>query len=85
MGLMDKVKEQAEKAKEQAKDLKTKVGDKVEDVQAKRHADELLADLGRITYGRQTGRTQADADAETERVVAELKKLEDDGTRILTP
>jgi hypothetical protein len=83
MGFFDKVKEQAEKAKVQAKDLKGKVEDKVDDVQAKRKADDFLDDLGRFSYAERTGRPITGSDAEIARIVAELKKLEDDGVPIL--
>ena len=76
MGVFDKV-------KSQAKDLKEKVGEKVEDVQAKRRADDLLDDLGRYLYAERTGRPIADADAEITHIVSELKKLEDEGITIL--
>lgn len=81
---MDKVKEQAEKAKGQATTLKAKVGERVEDVQAKRKSEDLLVDLGRIAYGQRTARPAGNADAEAERLVVELKKLEDEGLTILT-
>jgi hypothetical protein len=77
------VKERAEKAKVQAKDLKGKVEDKVDDVQAKRKADDLLDDLGRFLYAERSGRPITGADAEIARIVAELKQLEDAGVPIL--
>jgi hypothetical protein len=83
MGLFDKVKEQAERAKVQAKDLKGKVGEKVDDVQHKRKADDLLDDLGRLLYAERTGRPITGADAEIARIVGELKQLEADGVVIL--
>ena len=83
MGFFDKFKEQAEKAKVQAQDLKGKVGDKVDEVQSKRKADELLDDLGRFLYAERIGRPQPGADSEIERIVQELKALEDDGIQIL--
>ncbi|MDQ1357166.1 MAG: hypothetical protein QOF20_865 [Acidimicrobiaceae bacterium] len=83
MGFFDKVKEQAEKAKVQAQDLKGKVGEKVDEVQSKRKADELLDDLGRFLYAERIGRPQPGADSEIERIVQELKALEDDGIEIL--
>jgi cell division septum initiation protein DivIVA len=79
MGFLDKVKEQAEKAKAQAQDLKVKVGDKVEEVQGKRKADDLLGELGRFLYAERTGRTLPSADAEIQRLVAELEALEAEG------
>ena len=77
MALLDKV-------KSQAKDLKGKVEGKVDDVQAKRKADDLLDDLGRLLYAERTERPRPDADKEISRIVDELKKLEDEGTPILS-
>ena len=56
MGLFDKV-------KSQAMDLKGKVEDKVEDVQAKKKADDLLDDLGRLLYAERTDRPVPNAEA----------------------
>src|SRR5438270_10509695 len=56
MALLDKV-------KSQAKDLKQKVEGKVEDVQDKRKADDLLDDLGRILFAERTGRPMDDAES----------------------
>ncbi len=85
MGILDKVKQQAAHLKdsEKVKEVAGKVKDKVEDVQARRKANDLLADLGRLLYAEQTGRTNATADAEIARLVAELRALEDDGLTIL--
>jgi len=83
MGIFDKVKEQAEKAKAQAQDLKGKVGDKVDEVQSKRKADDLLGDLGRFLYAEKTGRPLTGADSEISRLVDELKSLEAQGVPIL--
>jgi hypothetical protein len=83
MALFDKVKEQAEKAKLQAMDLKDKAEHKVEDVQANRKADDLLEDLGRVTYAERTGRPVEGADAEIERLIGELRQLEQAGVQIL--
>ncbi len=83
MGFLDKVKEQAEKAKVQAQDLKGKVGDKVEEVQGKRKVDDLLSELGRFLYAEQTGRSLTAADTEIPRIVGELQALEADGTTVL--
>jgi hypothetical protein len=83
MGFFDKVKEQAEKAKVQAKDLKGKVEGKVEDVQSRRKADDLLDDLGRFSFAERTGRPVSGADAEIDRLVGELTRLEAEGVKIL--
>ncbi len=83
MGFFDKVKEQAEKAKVQAQDLKGKVGDKVDEVQAKRKADDLLEELGRLMYAKHTDRALPNTETEMPRLVAALKALEDDGVPVL--
>ena len=76
MGLLDK-------AKQQAQDLKGKVEGKVEDVQAKRKVDDLLADLGRYAYASRTSRPLADEEPATEKIVAELQALESAGATVL--
>ena len=76
MGVFDKV-------KGQAKELKVKVEGKVEDVQGKRKADDLLDDLGRFVYADRTGRPVAGAETEITRIVDELKKLEETGVAVL--
>jgi CRISPR/Cas system type I-B associated protein Csh2 (Cas7 group RAMP superfamily) len=73
MGLLDK-------AKSQAQELKGKVEGKVEDVQQKRKVSDLLERLGRLTYAQRTGRVVSDAEAD--RLVAELKELEDHGAEV---
>ena len=85
MGILDKMKQQAAQLKdsEKVKGVTGKVKEKVEDVQARRKANDLLADLGRLLYAQQTGRTNATAEAEIARLVAELRALEDDGLTIL--
>ena len=85
MGFLDKVKDQAAHLKDSDKvrEVTGKVKEKVDDVQARRKANDLLEDLGRLLYAQQTGRTNATADAEIARLVAELRTLEDDGLTIL--
>jgi len=72
-----------DKVKDQAREIKGKVEEKVDDVQGKRKSADLLDDLGRFFYAERTGRPVADAEAEIERIVAELKKLEDEGLKIV--
>jgi hypothetical protein len=85
MGFLNKMKEQATHLKdnEKVREVTDKVKDKVEDVQTRRRANDLLADLGRILYAQKTGRTNATADTEVDRLVGELRHLEDDGLTIL--
>ena len=85
MGILDKVKEQAAHLKDsdKVKEVADKVKGKVEDVQSRRKANDLLQDLGRLLYAQHTGRTNTTADAEIARLVAEVRTLEDDGLTIL--
>jgi len=83
MGFFDSVKEQADKAVEGAKGLADKAGAKVKDVKASRKAGDLLDDLGRFSYADKTGRPIAGSGPEIERIVAELKALEEAGATIL--
>lgn len=78
MGFLDKAREKAEALAGQAKE-------KFEDVQAKRKADDLLDDLGRIVYRQRTERSEAGDEAEIARIVGELRTLEADGTPVLQP
>ena len=85
MGFLNKVKEQATHLKdnEKVREVAEKVKDKVEDVQTRRKANDLLADLGRLLYAQKTARTNPTADAEIDRLVADLRRLEDEGLTIL--
>ncbi|MGD1011860.1 MAG: hypothetical protein ABR925_04925 [Acidimicrobiales bacterium] len=86
MGLMDKVKAQAsvlaEKAQEGAKAGQAKLSD----LQAKRHADSLVFEMGGIAYFQQTGRAPANADARISELVVELRQYEaEHGPLTVTP
>ncbi|MGD0873587.1 MAG: hypothetical protein ABSA14_01190 [Acidimicrobiales bacterium] len=76
MGFMDKVKAQAtvlaEKAQEGAKAGQAKLSD----MQAKKHADALLLELGGIVYSQQAGRAAADADAKVSELIGQLSQFE---------
>ena len=76
MGFLDK-------AKQQAQDLKGKVEGRVEDVQAKRKAGELLDRLGRLVYAQRTDRPAADTDGEIAKLVESLRALEAEGVSVL--
>jgi hypothetical protein len=78
MGLLDKAKEKATHFAEQAKE-------KVDDLKDKRKVDELLDDLGRILYRQETGRGESGDTARIAELVAELRKLEDEGADVLAP
>ncbi len=78
MGILDKAKEKATQLAGQAKE-------KLDDVKEKRKVDDLLDDLGRITYRQHTGRGEDGDGAEIARLVAELKAHEDGGAAVLAP
>jgi hypothetical protein len=85
MGLLDRAKDQAIHLtdREKIREVAEKVRGRVEDIQTKRRADALLEDLGRLVYAQHTGRVNAGAETEMNRLVAELRILEDDGLPIL--
>jgi hypothetical protein len=76
MGFMDKVKAQAtvlaEKAQEGAKAGQAKISE----MQAKKHADSLLLELGGIVYIQQAGRAAAGADARFTELITEISSFE---------
>ena len=72
-----------DKAKEKAQQLTSQVKEKVDDVQDRRKADDLLDDIGRIVYRQRTEATRPDDEARIAEIIAELQALEASGTRIL--
>jgi uncharacterized coiled-coil DUF342 family protein len=72
-----------DKAKEKAQQIAGQVKDKVEDVQDRRKADDLLDDLGRIVYRQRTAETASDDEARIAELVSQLQALEAAGTAIL--
>ena len=85
MGLLDKVKESAEKARYEAQVLKERLEERALDLQEEQKAEALIGVLGRFLYAERTGRAVTGADAEIDRLVAELQSLESAGTTILPP
>jgi hypothetical protein len=61
MGLMDKVKAQAEQAVAKAQQGVAQGKEKVEEIQAKKHADALLRNLGAAYFAEQRSGGSADA------------------------
>lgn len=61
MGLMDKVKAQAEQAVAKAQQGVAQGKEKVEELQAKKHADALLRNLGAAYFAQQRSGGSADA------------------------
>jgi hypothetical protein len=76
MGLMDKVKAQATQVAAKAQEA-GKVGQaKLEGVQAKRKADSLLEELGKISYEAQVGRGGAGDQGRAADLVEQLRQYE---------
>jgi hypothetical protein len=76
MGLMDKVKAQAEIGLAKAGEA-TKAGQaKLDAAQAKHKADGLLHDLGAAVYADHVGRATDQTTADAERIVGELQAYE---------
>ena len=76
MGLMDKVKAQAtvlaQKTQETAREGKAKF----DQVQATRHADAMLRNLGALVYADRTGRGTPDSQAQIDRLIADISAHE---------
>ncbi|MGD0881906.1 MAG: hypothetical protein ABSB09_10090 [Acidimicrobiales bacterium] len=76
MGLMDKVKAQAEAGLAKASEA-TKAGqEKLDQATAKHKADGLLHDLGAAAYAEHKGRGTAQTTADIDRLVGELTAYE---------
>lgn len=74
MGLMDKVKAQAQKAAEQAKSAAGQAQDKMEQMQLRKKADEAAKQLGYLVHKERTGGAAAGAEADA--LVSEISDLE---------
>jgi hypothetical protein len=76
MGLLDKVKETAQKGADLAKDGVKAGQGKLDTIKLEKKIGELKEELGGIVYLQQTGAAPADADAEIGRLVGEIKDIE---------
>ncbi|HLK44724.1 MAG TPA: hypothetical protein VKT18_01990 [Acidimicrobiales bacterium] len=76
MGFLDKVKETASQATAAAKDVAAQGKGKLDELQAKKHADEMLRDLGALSYASVTNREGATSEADASRLVAALQAHE---------
>ncbi len=76
MGLLDKVKETAQKGADLAKDGVKAGQDKLDEQKLKKKVAELKEELGGIVYGQRTGSPPENADAEIERIVGEIQAAE---------
>ena len=76
MGVMDKVKSQANALAEKAQEGARAGQGKLSSMQAKHHADALLLELGGLTYLARAGRATPADEARAEQLVAELSAHE---------
>lgn len=76
MALMDKMKAQAAQLAQKAQEAGKAGQSKIEEVQARRRADNLLRDLGRAVYSQRTGVADPETEVQIENLVAELKTHE---------
>lgn len=72
-----------DKAKEKATQLTHQAKEKIDDLKDNRKADDLLDDLGRITYRQHTDRAEPGDAATIAALVGQLQTLEADGTPVL--
>lgn len=76
MGLLDKVKAQAEAGLAKAGEASKAGQAKLDAVQAKHKADGLLHDLGAAVYADRAGRATDQTSSDAERIVGELQAYE---------
>jgi hypothetical protein len=78
MGLLDKVKETAQKGADLAKEGVKAGQDKLDEQKLKKRIADLKEELGGIVYDQRAGRTTAGLDPEVEiaRIVAEINAVE---------
>ncbi len=76
MGLMDRMKAQASQIAERAQEAGKAGQAKLEALQARRKADALLTELGRITFDAQSGRGAPGDDARRADIVEQLHQYE---------
>lgn len=74
MGLLDKVKETAQKGADFAKEGVKAGQDKIDEQKVKRKVEDLKEELGGVVYDQRSGATPegVDAEAEIARIVAEI-------------
>lgn len=76
MGLMDKVKQQANQIAEKAQEAGKAGQAKLEAIQAKRRIDGVLSDLGAITYRARTNQAGPGDEERTDGLIAQVKAYE---------
>ena len=78
MGLLDKVKETAQKGADLAKEGVKAGQDKIDEQKLKKKVGDLKEELGGVVYAQKSGTTPEGVDAEVEiaRIVAEINAVE---------
>ena len=76
MGLLDKVKDAAGKAADQAKHGIAVGKEKIEDTKLKKQIEELLQEIGDLVVQTKRGAAPADAEAQIDAKVAKIAELE---------
>ncbi len=76
MGLLDKVKDAAGKAADQAKHGLAVGKEKLEDTKLKKQIEDLLQEIGELVVMTRRGEAPADADAQIDAKIAKIAELE---------
>ena len=76
MGLMDKVKETAQKGVDATKGAVNAGQEKLDDMKTEKKVKDLKEELGGLVYAQRSGTTPDDFDAEVVRIVEEIKSAE---------
>jgi len=76
MGLMDRVKVQADRLAQRAQEAAQEGREKLDQAAAKRRADAMFRDLGAAFYAERTGRAGPDNSAKVDRLVQALQRQE---------
>ena len=76
MGFLDKVKDAAGKAAEQAKHVTSVAQEKIDDARLTKKANDLYEEIGRLIVAQKRGSAPADLDAQVEGKVAAITEIE---------
>jgi len=84
MGLMDKVKAQANQVAQKTQETAQSGKAKLDQAQANRHADAMLQQLGAAVYAERTGHGTADSQAKIDKLINDISTYERDNGLNLT-
>src|SRR5580704_7169371 len=86
MGLMDKVKAQANQLAQKTQEAAQEGKAKIDQAQANRRADALLRQLGAAVFAERTGRGTADSQAKIEQLISDISAHErENGLNLTSP